>query len=366
LARVGAALLALAGLAVPAVAQTAAAPTGGLPSAKLAAVEGLLTAEMSRRDIPGLSAAIVLDKELRFAGGYGLSDLENNVPAKAATMYRLASVSKPITAVAVLQLVEKGKIDLEAPVQKYVPAFPEKPWPVTIHQLLAHLGGVRWYRGDEMHSTRHYGSLLESLSIFKDDPLEHEPGTKFLYSTYGYNLLGATVESASGMSYAEYLRQNVFGPAGMEHTQVDDLRALIRNRAQGYERTASGELANSGLADTSNKLPGGGLIGTVEDVARFAIALEGGTLLQKESLAQMMARQAARDGRPTGYGLGLFLADRKNVREAWHTGGQPRVSNVLYMQPDRRLAVVLLTNLEGIAPALVDLARQIADLVGGP
>ena len=364
MARVGAALVvALVGLNFS---PAAWAQGAGLPSAKLAAVEAALTTEMSRRDIPGLSAAVVLDNELRFSGGYGLADLENNVPAKAASMYRLASISKPMTATAVLQLAEKGKLDLEAPIQKYVPAFPEKQWPVTVRQLLAHLGGIRHYRDDEFYSTRHYGSVGEALAIFKYDLLEHEPGTRFLYTTYGYTLLGAAVEGASGMSFAEYLRPHVFGPAGMEHTQVDDLRALIRNRAQGYQKTAAGELVNSGLADTSNKVPGGGLIGTVEDVARFSIALEGGALLQKESLAQMMARQSARDGRPTGYGLGVFLGERKTVREAWHTGGQPRVSNVLYMQPDRRLAVVLLTNLEGIAPALVDLARQIADIVGGP
>ena len=127
-------------------------------------------------------------------------------------------------------------------------------------------------------------------------------------------------------------------------------------------RKAELYVKNSGLADTSNKLPGGGLIATVEDVARFAMALQGGVLLQRESFVLMTTRQSARDGRPTGYGLGLFLADRKGVREAWHTGGQQRVSNVMYLQPDRQVAVVLLTNLEGVGSNLVDLARQIADL----
>jgi serine beta-lactamase-like protein LACTB, mitochondrial len=333
-----------------------------LPSAKAAPIEAAIAAEMSRLNIPGLSAAVAVDHELRWAAGYGRADVENNTPATASTVYRLGSIAKTITAVAVLQLAEKGKLDLDAPVQKYVPSFPVKPWPLTCRQLLAHLGGVRWYAEGEMESTRHYASVVDGLAMFKDDPLAFEPGTAFLYSSYGYNLLGAAIEGASGLSYLEYVRKNVFEPAGMERAQADDVFAIIPNRARGYQKASTGELRNSPLADTSNKVPGGGLVATAEDVARLAMALQGGALLQKDTLARMMTRQATRDGRQTGTGLGLFLADREGVREAWHTGGQPQVSTVLYMQPDRRVAVVLLTNLEGIGSALLDLARQIASI----
>ena len=143
----------------------------------------------------------------------------------------------------------------------------------------------------------------------------------------------------------------------------DDALALIPRRAQGYVKNVMGELRNSALADTSNKVPGGGMCATVEDVARFAMALQGGVLLGRDSVSRMLTRQKTKDGKPIGYGLGFFLTERDGVKEAWHTGGQQRVSNVLYLQPDRRIAVVLLTNLEGVGPQLTDLAREIAAVV---
>lgn len=334
-----------------------------LPPATVAEIETAISAEMSRLQIPGLSVAVATEGEVRWSQGYGLADLENFVPAKSATAYRLGSVSKPITATAIMQLAETGRLDLDAPIRNYVPAFPEKAWPVTTRQLLAHLGGVRHYAEGEFASTRHYASLEEGLAIFKDDPLLHEPGTKFHYTTYGYNLLGTAVEAASGMSFRDYLRANVFKPAGMERTGPDDVFALIPNRAQGYARDPAGELRNSGLTDTSYKIPGGGLISTAPDVARFAVAFQSGALVQKETVSRMLTRQKTRDGKATGYGLGWFLGERDGRREAWHTGGQQRVSTVLYMQPDRRLAVAILTNLEGIGAPLVDLARRMAGIL---
>lgn len=357
---VGVALKFLPHISIVLCAAVPAAAQAPLPPTKVVAIEAAIAAEMSRLGIPGVSAAVVLDHELRWSAGFGRTDVENNVPATASTVYRLGSIAKTITAAAVLQLAEKGKLDLDAPVQKYVPAFPTKQWPVTCRHLLAHLAGVRWYVDGEMESTRHYRTVTDGLDMFKDDPLAFEPGTAFLYSSYGYNLLGAAIEGASGTSYLEYVRKNVFEPAGMERAQADDVFAIIPNRARGYRKASTGDLRNSGLADTSNKIPGGGLVATAEDVARFAMALQGGVLLQKDTLARMMTRQTTRDGRVTGTGLGLFLGEREGVREAWHTGGQPQVSTVLYMQPDRRMAVALLTNLEGIGPVLLDLARQIA------
>jgi len=338
-------------------------PARAIPPQKLEAIETAVSRTMSQTGVPGISLAVATAGEVRMANGYGLADVENNVPAKASTVYRLASLSKPITAVAVLQLVEKGLLDLDAPIQRYCPAFPEKPWSVSARQLLAHLGGIRHYAESEPVNTRRFTSLTDGLALFKDDPLAVEPGTRYLYSTYGYNLLGCAAEGASGRPFAEYLRERVFGPSGMERTRPDDVRALIPNRAQGYVREASGELTNSALADMSHKVPGGGLVGTAPDLARFAAALAGGSLLSQDTLALMLTRQATRDGKPTGYGLGWSLGERRRRREAWHTGGQERVSNVLYWQPDTGLVVALLSNLEGVQSDLVDLARRVAEIV---
>ncbi len=336
----------------------------GLPADKLEKIEKAISAQMSRLGIPGLSVAVVVDHKLRWSNGYGLADVENYVPAKALTAYRLGSISKPITAAAVMQLVERGKLDLDAPIQKYCPAFQEKQWPVTARLLLGHLSGVRHYKGDaEFESTRHYSSIVEGMEMFKNDPLLFEPGTKYSYTTHGYAVLGCAVEGASAMSFSDYIRENVFKPAGMDRIRVDNVADIIPNRAQGYVKTQTGELRNSGLADTSYKIPGGGFISTVEDLAKFAIAMQTGALVKKETIDQMWTSLKTRDGKPTGYGLGWGVGERNGMKEVSHGGAQQRVSTYLYTIPDKGLAVVLMTNLENIGGGLASLSSQIADLL---
>lgn len=334
-----------------------------LPPATAQAIGAAISATMEKEGIPGLSAALVLGGRLRWSQGYGIADVENGVPGTADTVYRLASVSKPITAVAVMQLVEKGGVDLDASVRTYVPGFPPKPWPITPRQLLSHTSGIRHYKGDEFASTRHYWSVLEGLDVFKDDALMFEPGTRQLYSTHGYTLLGAVVEAASGMRYVDYLREKVFRPAGMASARDDDSLPIIRHRAQGYVRTAGGELRNAAPADTSYKVPGGGLCATAADMGRFAAALEARVLLKNESLDTMLVPQRLKDGQTLNYGLGWSVTSRDGRSEAWHTGAQQRVSSVLYLQPDQGMAVVFMANLENKGTSLKDLARRIAAIV---
>jgi CubicO group peptidase (beta-lactamase class C family) len=334
----------------------------GVPAEKLKQIEALINAEMARQKIPGLSVSVVTGGQLRWSKGYGLADVENNVAAKAATVYRLASVSKPITAVAVMQLAERGKLDLDARVQKYCPAFPEKQWPVTTRQVLAHLSGIRHYKSEEeFSSTRRYATIAEGLSMFKDDPLLHEPGAKMTYTTFGYTLLGCVVEGASGAGFADYVRENVFAPAGMTSTRVDSVADIIPNRAQGYRRAEGGELKNSPLADNSYKVPGGGFVSTAEDLARFAIAVETYKLLKRETTELMFTSQKTADGKETRYGLGWGVGTHAGARAIGHSGAQQRVSTVLNMLPDRGLAVVVLANVEDVR--LESLALQITDVL---
>jgi serine beta-lactamase-like protein LACTB len=334
-----------------------------LPAEKVEAIRSAVTDEMSRLGVPGLSLAVAEKGEVRHEAGFGFADVENEVPARPETVYRLASVSKPMTAAAVMKLAEDGRLDLDAPVTRYCPEFPEKPWPVTSRQLLCHQGGVRWYRPDEQPMTRRFTSLTEGLALFGDDPLAFEPGTKVLYSTYGYTLLGCVAAHAAGQPFLLLLQETVFGPAGMAATRADDVRELTPNRAQGYVRDGYGRLLNSALADMSYKIPGGGLSGTAPDVARFGTALLEGRLVSPPTLERMVTRQKTRNGRATGYGLGLAVGTRGGQREAWHQGGQERVSTVLYLQPEAGLAVAILTNLEKVQPQILDLARRVADLV---
>lgn len=366
---VATALALVTGLAAPAAGQEAGPPVpavagaASLPPPTAAAIREAVADEMSRLGIPGLSLAVAQGDFVRFEEGFGFSDVENSVPARPETVYRLASLSKPLTAAAVLRLSESGRLDLDAPVTRYCPEFPEKAWPVTSRQLLCHQGGVRGYRPGEQPMTRRFTSLLEGLALFRDDPLEFEPGTKVLYSTYGYTVLGCAAVGAAARPFLPLLEESVFAPAGMTATGADDVRALVPSRAQGYVRGRDGQLLNSALADMSYKVPGGGMAGTAPDAARFGAALLAGRILSPATLERMLARQKTREGRLTSHALGLSAGTRAGRREAWHTGGQERVSNVLYLVPESGLAVAILANLEGVQPRVLDLARRVADLV---
>jgi serine beta-lactamase-like protein LACTB, mitochondrial len=359
--------------AVLALAQPAPVPSptpspspspAALAPAAVKAIEAAISSTMSAERIPGLSVAVVTRSELRFAAGFGQADIENAVPATAETVYRLASVSKPITAVAALQLAEQGKLDLDAPVQKYVPSFPQKPWPVTTRALLGHLSGIRHYADGEFESTHHYNTLADALPIFQDDPLAQEPGAKYLYSTYGYTLAGVVIEAAAGTTFADYVKKSIFDPAGMATARVDDVFEIIPHRSHGYQKGPGGTLQNAGLADTSYKIPGGGLCATAPDLVRFAVAVWDGTLLKPQTRREMFTSLKTRDGKRTGYGLGWAVGiGRQGRKEVFHRGDQQRVTTLLYTQPERGLAIALFANLEGIGSPIFALARHIADIV---
>lgn len=365
MARVGGLAAAVLSFAVPAGA-------GSLPDAQVKAIEAAVAEMQSLTRVPGLSVAIALDGDLRYAKGFGVADVENDVPVTPDTVFRLASISKPITAIAALQLAESGRLDLDADVRRYVPSFPRKPWTVTTRLLLAHLGGIRHYQDGEFgldpvdgrpfgEGTRRFATLLEGLDVFKDDPLIAEPGTRFNYTTHGYTLVGCVIEAASGERFLPYLKRRIFDPAGMTGARDDDGEALIPRRALGYRMTAAGAIRNSELADTSYKIPGGGLVATAPDLARLGVALLDGKLLRPETRAAAFTRQSTKLGRAIGYGLGWNVADRNGRREISHTGGQPRVATVLYMRPEQRIVVAILTNLEGAGPST--LARRLSDIV---
>ena len=319
------------------------APVRGSGSA---AIDAQVKQFMAGTKVPGLTVAVATGGQLRWSRGYGLSDVENSVPAKAATVYRTASVAKPITAVAAMQLAEQGLLDLDDAVQKYLPKFPVKPWPITTRALLAHLGGIRHYANEpEIHSTRHYANLTDPLEIFQRDPLVAEPGTAFHYTTYGYVVIGAVIEAAAGKRYSELVRERVFKPAGMMHVQSDDVYAIIPNRTRGY-KLANGHIENCGLADTSNKIPGGGLSATAEDLVRFALAVKNGKLPKAETVKRMFEPQRLKGGRMTDYGLGWALIRDHDTALVGHSGGQQGVSTMLLMNQARGDVVAVMANLE--------------------
>jgi serine beta-lactamase-like protein LACTB len=326
------------------------------------AVVEAIESQLRRDQIPGLSCAIGVAAAIPFKKGFGFADVENEVAVTPATVFRLASISKPITAVLAMQLAEAGQLDLDRDVHELVPEWPTKQWPVTTRLLLAHLGGVRHYDG-EGESTHHYATQTAALPRFAQDALLHEPGTKHFYSTYGYNLVAAVVEKVANKPFAQVVRERAAEPSGAATLQDDDIGRIIRGRAQGYIRI-NGELRNSALMDGSYKLGGGGLCSSAEDLVRFAQALLAGKLVKKETLATMWTRQTLRDGKELDYALGFRIGEDSGRRVVSHSGAQSRVSTMLYVLPDEQVTVVLFCNLEKVR--LQPLARTIAELVAPP
>jgi len=343
----------------------------GLPAPKVREIELLISAWIRQHKAPALSVAIVTDNKMSFSEGYGLADVENNVSARSDTAYRLASIAKSLTAVAVMQLVERGKLDLDAPINKYCTAYPEKQslkdapdkqLSITARQLLVHQSGVRHNKvPDEIISTRQYASIDEAIGSFAGDALVVEPETKYSYSTPGYTLLGCATEGASGVSYIDYVRENIFKPAGMTRTFIDDVYAIIPNRARGYRKTEKGEIQNAPLHDTSIKIPGGGLVTTAEDLAKFTIAVNNNQLVKPETLAQMWSKPKTRDGKEQSYAFGFLVGADKGQRKIFNDGSQAGTRTYLFMLPEKGFAVALMTNLE--RASCEELAPKIADVV---
>jgi serine beta-lactamase-like protein LACTB, mitochondrial len=301
---------------------------------------------MAEKKAPGVGVAAVLDGNAVWSAGFGMADLEASVPVSGATLFRLGSVSKPITAVAALQLWERGKLDLDAPVQKYCPSFPEKQAAITTRQLLGHLGGIRHYRADslddpEIGNTKHFDNPIEGgLQFFRNDPLVSAPGSRFHYSTQGFTLIGCVIEGASGQKYVDFVRQNVFTPASMTSTLADDRYAIIANRTRFYHLDRSGAVVNADFLDSSYKIPGGGWISSADDMARFESALLHDTLLRRETRTLMWTAQKPAEGPASNYGMGWGISPRG----VGHGGGQQGTSTYILISPNRRAGVVVLVN----------------------
>lgn len=332
----------------PAPAAVVAVPgPGASPRERVRAiVEDTLAAEK----LPSLSVAVARPGLEPIAFAAGLADLEHGVAATPGTVYRVGSVSKPLTAVTALALAERGLLDLDAPVQRYCPAFPAGRDGVTVRRLLGHLGGVRDYdaaRG-EFVSRRHFGSFPELVGYFAPDPPVAAPGARYQYSVYGYDLVGCALEGAGQAPYGELVRRYVLEPAGMTSTLLDEPEAIVPHRARGYELGRGGRLWNAALVDLSNRWPAGGWLSTPTDLVAFGRALLGTSttagLLSPGSRAALWTPQRLADGASTGYGLGFGLPASPPAVE--HAGSSVGASAFLWIDPADGTVVAFTTNLQ--------------------
>lgn len=334
-------------------AATAFAQDAKIAPEKQTRIKAAVARFMAANKIPGVSVAVIEHNAQEWSAGFGMADLENFVPATSHTLYRLASISKPITATATMQLWQQHKLDLDAPVQKYCPAFPQKDALITTRQVLGHLGGIRHYKvgsqdDPEYGNTRHFDDTVQSgLKFFAGDPLVAKPGAEFHYSTQGFTVVACALEGASGQKYVDYVNKNILQPAGMSHTRPDDRLAVIPYRTRFYQKDRSGEIRNAELLDSSYKIAGGGWLSSADDVASFAVALLTDRLVQRPTRDLMWTSLKTSAGKTTDYALGWGTGHELGVPDVSHGGGQQGTSTFLLMVPERQAAVVVLMNIDG-------------------
>jgi CubicO group peptidase (beta-lactamase class C family) len=299
---------------------------------------------MDETGINGMQICVSKKNKTIWNASFGYSDVYNKIPVTDATKFRINSVSKSITSLALLKLVDENKLHLDSPIQKYIPTFPAKKYPITTRQLAAHMAGFRDYDEnnlDDYIRHKHYDNAIQALEVFEHDTLLFKPGTRFSYSTFGWNLIGALIESISKEAYLDYMQQNIFQPLKLVHTCGDNVKVNISNRSKFYD--AAGE--ENDLGDVSYKYAGGGLLSTATDLVQFGNEILYGKHISSGLKETLFQTQRTSDGKETGYGLGWYTGQDKNGHRIWyHAGDSFSGSSFLIIYPDDDMVISFLAN----------------------
>ena len=319
--------------------------------------------------VPGMSAAVWCGDSVVWARGFGLADVQHSVPVDARTRFRLGSVSKVFAASLAAKLAAEGVVDLDAPVDEYVEQCPLTEPPITLRQLLGHLGGIRHYLATDYAPDRpggnidvqEYASTVEALRIFVDDELVAPPGEQFSYSTFGFTLVTAVLESATDQSFEELLAEHVFAPLQLETVGLDRPRTIVAHRTSFYE-LEDGRLAHASYLNPAYKWAGGGMIATAGDVARFGAAHFAPGFLEEPMFEEVFTRQQTDGGEEISTGLGWRIARDACGRTTYlHSGSQNGCRAMLAVWPQEQISVVLMSNLSGTPRAIDRWAQQVGD-----
>jgi serine beta-lactamase-like protein LACTB, mitochondrial len=336
------------------------------------AIAERVRAEVEAQQIVGVSVAVVEEGRVTHVRHEGWEDREQQISASDATMYRWASISKPLTAIVTMQLWEEGKLDLDCDVRVLAPQFPEQEWTISPRQLLCHQGGIVHYTNGRVVKTPRpelegrYIDIIDALDTFKASPLVCEPGSRYSYTTHGYILLGAAAQGAAGVPYPELVQQRIASPLGMGTLRPDYQWEEIPHRAIGYRARGQAEARTMEVStdtDVSWKLAGGGWISTVHDLALLGAGMLEHRLVKPETRELMWSRQATANGENTSYGLGFQLSRFEGAPLVSHGGSQEKSRTLLLMRPESRVAVAIMCNTEGTE--LGKLGRDLVGLVEG-
>jgi CubicO group peptidase (beta-lactamase class C family) len=306
------------------------------------------------------TALVAKDGKVLFEKGYGMANIELGVPNTPEMRFQIGSITKQFTATAIMQLAEKGLLSVDDPITKYLPDYPQETGnKVAIHHLLSHTSGIPSYTGmpGVMDNKALEVSVEDLMGIFKDEPLDFEPGEKYVYSNSNYVVLGAIIEKITNKTYEEYLQQNIFGPLGMQNSGYDHRDKIIINRAAGYSENGDGELINAEFVHMSTPYAAGALYSTVGDMFIWDQALYGEKLLKKSSLEKMFTPIKG------NYGYGWVIDQPYGHKHIWHNGGIFGFVTNIGRWVDDRVCVVVFSNNDG-AP-IDGIALGLAGIVFG-
>ena len=330
-------------------------------------IDAYVNERMAAWSIPGLSLAIVEDGQVTLTRGYGLADRDQNRPMTPQTPVAVGSTTKPITATAIMQLVEAGKVELDAPVTRYLPWFnldDPRSAQITVRHLLSHTSGIP--ASASLTGNQDADALERRVRALEWEKMRSAPGERWEYANDGYNTLGLIVQTVSGLPYEQYVAEKILNPLKMTRSTFDPARATEQGLAQGYVRR-KGELRAEKTRLTRAYNPSGMLLTSAEDAGRYLAALaNGGTLdgariVGQASLDQMWT-PSARVGDTLEYGLGWFISQQEGLRAVVHPGEVLTMGSMFVLVPERRLGVAVLANrdvdgkdeiAEGVARLLV-------------
>ena len=315
---------------------------------------------VAKDNLPGLSLAVAVNGDIAWAEGFGYADLDDHRPITPITRFRLGALSKPLTSVAVARLRDQGRLDLDAPVQRYVPAYPVKAWPITTRQLLGDVAGVQRIRGDNNDAmpTQHCDSVDEAVGLLTDDPLGFQPGTEHRYSIWGWTLVSAVVQGAAGDPFGRAMEREVFEPLGMTRTVPAETENLTGS-AHGNDRGP----------DYSCLAGGGAFLSTPSDLVRLGSAMLKPGFLRAETIAEFQRPTRLTSGATTTYALGWTVASAqlggRSVRVVSHRGSPAGGTVTLLTFPDLGLAVAVAANV-GDARGAGPFALKVAEAFSQP
>ncbi len=330
----------------------------------LVKADAILNNLVTEKSVPGLSIMVLKEGKTLLQKGYGYADLEKKIPVDAEkTIFRIASVSKPISATALAHMVADGLIDLDASFYEYVPYYPKKKWDFTIRQLASHTAGIRGYQGMEYGLNQAY-TIKEGIDIFKDDDLIFEPGRGYFYNSFDWVLVSLAMQEASGVPFEEYVQQKVLHPLGLENTfaecHPDRSRGLGDTPLDEESTALSSGQSRQGLTkfysknrlgfrtaipvNNFYKLAGGGYLSTSSDIAKFGQVYLDGEILNGQIRSQFLTSQTIK-GKPTYYGLGWQVSEDAKGRPFYgHVGNGVGGYSNFFVYPEELMVVAILVN----------------------